>query len=181
MKKQKKRAQIQNESGFTLIELLLSIAIIAVIITAITYFSIDTFKAKAKSSVVLETQQNARHAFQQMTYYIRNSEDGLNVGGSSFAPTDPGTLHLNMGAGAGDDVVFDVNSGRLRITTGGGTPEYLTTDAVTVTSLLFENNSASGTPGNITMSMSLEYDNPSGAQEFNYSYDLQTSTSFRVE
>ncbi len=168
-----------KQKGFTLIELILSIAIIAIFITALTYFSIDVFKTKAKASSINEVQQNVRFAMQRLTYYIRNSEDGIDVGDSQFSPTDPGRLHLEMGAGANDDIVFDIDSNRLRIKIGNAAPVYLTISDVNITSLIFYNNSAPGTPGNITITLSAEFNNPGGRQEFNYSYDVETSTSLR--
>lgn len=171
---------MKKQKGFTLIELILSIAIIAVFITALTYFSIDVFKTKAKAGSVNEVQQNVRFAMQRMTYYIRNSEDGIDTGDSNFSPTDPGRLHLEMGSGANDDIVFDVDANRLRIKIGNAAPVYLTTADVNITSLVFYNNSAVGTPGNVTITLSAEFNNPGGKIEFDYNYDVQTSASLRT-
>jgi prepilin-type N-terminal cleavage/methylation domain-containing protein len=170
---------MRKEEGFTLVELILGITIIAVFITALTYFSIDVFRAKAKSTAALEVQQNARFVLQRLAYYLRNSEEGIDVGDSQFFPTDPGRLHVKMSPGASDDVIFDVDSNRLRIKIGPAAAVPLTTDEVSVVSLTFKNNSASSTPGNITINMTVEYDNPGGSKEFDYSYDVESSVSLR--
>lgn len=172
------KENIKKQNGVTLIELILSIAIISIFIVSLTYFSIDIFKAKAKSGAIVEVQENVRFAAQKMNYYIRNSETGINTGSSQFFPTDPGRLYLNMGAGAGDDVIFDVSSNRLRMSVGG-TPSYLMSDEIRVTHLTFKNNSAAGTPGNVTVNMTVENNNPGGKREFTYSYDVETSVSLR--
>ncbi|MBU1167138.1 type II secretion system GspH family protein [Patescibacteria group bacterium] len=171
--------QNKKTAGFTLIELILAIAILTIFLVALTYFNIDIFKAKAKSTAVAEVQENARFAMQKMTYYIRNSATGIDVSDSNFTPTDPGRLHVNMGAGAGDDVVFDVSSNTLQMSVGGGAATPITTGQSNVTSLIFENNSATGTPGNITINMTVEHNNPGGRQEYNYSFDVDTSVSLR--
>lgn len=168
-----------NQRGFTLIELILTISLTTVIVTAVSLFVIDLSRTKAKSTTVLEVQQNVRFAMNKMTYYIRNSEDGINGASSSFSPTDPGTLYLEMGAGGADDVVFDVSGGRLRMSVGGSS-EFLTTDDVVVSSLVFTNNTAIGSPRNVSIDLTLEFNNPGGKQEFEYSYSAQTSTSIRT-
>lgn len=166
-----------NQYGFTLIELILSIALTAVIISAASLFMIDIFKARSKSTTVLEVQQNVRFAMNKMNYSVRNSSGGINAGSSSFSPIDPGALYLEMGAGAADDVVFNVSGGRLQMTIGAGSPEFLTTNEVTVTSLIFTNNTAAGSPRNVSIDLDMEFTNPSGKKEFDYNYGAHTSVS----
>lgn len=173
----KKKDQKQN--GITLIELILSVAIISIFVVALSYFSVDIFKARAKSGAIVEVNENVRFAMQKMTYNIRNSESGFDAGSSVFYPTDPGVLHLNMGGGGNDDVVFSVVLNRLEMKVGNAAATPLTTDEIRVTSLTFKNNSVTGTPGNITINMTVEYNNPGGKREFTYSYDVETSVSLR--
>lgn len=169
----------QKNHGFTLIELIFTIALMVILGTAVALFATDIFKTKAKSIAVTEVQQNARFAMNKISYYIRNSENGINAGSSSFSPSDPGTLYLNMGTGPGDDIEFSIVSGRLQMTVGGGSPEFITTDEVQITSMIFTNNSSGSDVNNIGIAMDMQYDNQSSRQEFNYSYSIQNSVSTR--
>ena len=171
------RQKKNTEQGFTLIELILSIALTSIIIGAASAFMIDIFKARSKSTTVLEVQQNVRFAMNKMNYSIRNSAGGINAGSSSFSPTDPGSIYLEMGAGAADDIVFDVSGGRLRMTVGGGSPEFLTTDEVEVTRLIFTNNTVTGSPRNVSIDLAIQFANPGNKKEFEYNYDAHTSVS----
>lgn len=166
-----------HQKGFTLIELILTIALAVIVITSVSLFVIDILKTRAKSTSVAEVQQNVRFTMNKISYYIRNTEGGINAGSSSFSPTDPGTLYLEMGAGAADDVVIDVVSGRVRVTVGGGSSEFLTSDEVNVNSLVFTNNTASGSPRNIGVELDVEFNNPSNRTEFDYSYSANTSVT----
>lgn len=169
----------KKQSGFTLVELVLTIALTIILGTAVVLFANDIFKAKAKAIAVTEVQQNMRFAMNKMSYYVRNSDEGINTASSTFAPTDPGSLYLNMSAGATDDVVFSLSSGRLQIAIGAGSPEFLTTNEVELTSLVFTNNSTDTDIQNVSIDLSGRYRNTSDRQEFNYTYSIQNSVSTR--
>lgn len=174
MKKNFKRQQ-----GFTLVEIVLAFAIIAVFITSISYFAFDIMKTKIKGQTVLEVQQNARFAMQKMSYTIRHSAAGIDTGDSQFAPANPGRLHLNMGSGAGDDVVFDVNNGALRMQVGANPAVYLTTNETQITTLTFTNNSVPGGKGNISIKLTMEDRSINDKPEYNYTYSVENSVSIR--
>lgn len=168
-----------KQNGFTLIELIVSIGIISVFISGLAYFSIDIFKTKAKASSVAEVQQNLRFALQKMSTYILNSQEGIDIADSQFFPANPGRLHVNMGAGVGDDVIFNVSNNQIQITIGAATAVPITTDEIKINTLTFKNNSAANTPGNYTINISGQYNNLGTKKEFDYTYDVETSVSLR--
>lgn len=158
---------------------MLSIAIISIFITGLAYFSIDIFKSKAKASSVAEVQENVRFAMQKMSLYILNSQEGINNADSQFYPTNPGRLHVNMGPGAGDDVIFTVSSNQIQITIGAASAVPITTNEVKINTLTFKNNSSNNTPGNYTINITGQYNNLGTKKEFDYTYDTETSVTLR--
>ena len=62
-----------NKSGFTLIEILVSLAILSLIITGITIFSIQTIEAHTRSRAMQNAIENARFAIEGLSKRIRTS------------------------------------------------------------------------------------------------------------
>lgn len=168
--------------GFTLIEIILYIAIIAVFLVSVSYFALEILSGKAKVQASQEVQQNVRFVLEVMTQKIRGSENGIDVEDSNFG-SHPGRLHLEMGTGSSDDIIFYLDSSRLVMqegTDGEATSNYLTSDEVSVDNLVFTNLSETGTPGNIKIDLTVSFVNPSGAKQFEASTNIETSISLRV-
>lgn len=109
----------KNKDGFTLIEILLSLAILFLIITGVTVFSIQTIEAHTKSRAMQNALENARFAIEGLSKRIRtsnsiNSPDGLvpnigitdNVNNDTYAYVFTGDkLTVRKGGGAAQELV----------------------------------------------------------------------------
>src|SRR5688572_31439407 len=102
--------------GFTLIEFLLYFGLLAMVMGAVTVFTVDVVRSRNKTRVVAEVEQNARFGMSRILRSIRQA-DALDVGGSTF-DADAGVLSLEMAAPAADPTVFDLSGGVLRIKEG---------------------------------------------------------------
>ncbi|MFC1595128.1 type II secretion system protein J [Patescibacteria group bacterium] len=168
------------QEGFTLIETLIYIAIIGMVVSSFVVFSISVSNSRNKTYVVQEVQANARTALDIMSQKIRAST-GVNTGSSTFG-SDPGVLSLSMADGARNPTVFDLNQndGVLRITEGVSSAVPIVSDEVKITNLVFLDLTSDGSfRENIRINMTVEYDNPSGDKEFEYSQTLQTAIGIR--
>ena len=154
-----------NKKGFTLVEILLYIALVAVIITSITYFTWDVIYGGIKTYVMREVQQNARFSLERMTYEIEKAQ-GINSISDNELILDNGT--------AGPDVIFrfdDINN-KITIQIGSGSEEDLTSEAIEVTNSYFYNRSyiypgaSEYATENVKIVMTLNYYNPDDLQEW---------------
>lgn len=76
--------------------------------------------------------------------------------------------------------IFDVSSGTMRISEGGGPNILLTNSHVTVNSLLFENiSSTSSTDRIIRVSFTIDYKNQNGRNEYTFSKSFIGSATMR--
>ena len=61
-------------TGFTLTEVLVYVAVLSIIISAVSGFLIWTVRSNTKAKVMRETQDNARRAMEIMTYEIKEAK-----------------------------------------------------------------------------------------------------------
>jgi prepilin-type N-terminal cleavage/methylation domain-containing protein len=165
--------------GFSLIEVIIYIAVIGLAVVAIASFSFSIANSTSKNYVVQEVQGNTRTALNIITQRILAAE-AVNTGSSTFG-TDPGVLSLQMADAAKNPTVLNLTAddGVLQITEGASAAVALTTDEVNVTNLVFTNLTPSGARENIRIQMTIEFNNPSGDKEFEYSQSITTSITLR--
>lgn len=165
--------------GFTLVELLIYIAIFAFLAVGFVSFSIALSNVKAKALVSSEVQSNGRVALGLITQRIK-SANGVNLGTSAFG-VDPGVLSLSMASSTLNPTIIDLdqNDGRVRIKEGLQPSVFVTSDSVKVTNFMFTNLSSLSSRENIRVEMNIEYDNPSGDVEYQFSQNLRSAASLR--
>jgi len=165
--------------GFTLIEFIVYIGIVGVVLLVAGAITLNIFYGKAKLTAVEEVSQNARFAVEKIAYTIRNAQavDSPSVGVSAA------TLELEM---LNNSIEFEADDDQIKMTesTGRGqdkikTSFIITSDEVKITSLQFANLSYSDTPGTVRVQMTIEYNNPSGRQEREYSKTFYTTANVR--
>ena len=152
--------KIQTKKGYTLLELLLYLGIFSVIISAVVYFAWNIIYGGVKSSRLNEVSYSARYSAERIKYEIKNAS-GITAGGSNFGvnlATTPGSkLTLTSATLARNPIVIDVTSGTLRITLDTNPVVNLTSTNITVTNLVFMNNSSGDSKTkNISFALTLE-------------------------
>ena len=168
-----------NRKGFTLVETIIYIGIIGAVAASFVSFSIFISNSRNKTYVGQEVQANSRTALNFISQKIKMS-NGVNIGLSTF-DIDPGVLSLSMANPAVNPTIFslDADNGILQITEGANPPVNVVSNKIKVTNLMFTNQTVLGERENVSIDMTLEYDNPSGDVEFNYSHDIRTTVGVR--
>lgn len=158
-------------------EVILYIALIAVILTAVTYFAWDIIYGGVKTFAIREVQQNARFAIERMEYEIRKSE-----GVSSFA-TD--TLVLANGTDPDVTLRFREPENKITLQFGSDPEQDLTTEEVEVTNgrftyleYTYPGASAPATE-NIKMEMDFNFYNPQDLQDWLAEEHFETSVEIK--
>jgi type II secretory pathway pseudopilin PulG len=169
----------KNISGFTLVESLIYIGVLAMAITGFVYFIISITNARNKSYVAEEVQTSMRSALEVVSRRIRNAS-GVNDASSTYV-IDPGVLSLAMVASAKNPTIInlDANDGTMFLKEGTSTAVAITSNNVKVTNLVFTDLTGGGERRNIKVEMTMEYNNPSGDVNFNFSQSLETAVSLR--
>ena len=170
---------VLQPQGFTLIELILYLGIAAGVITSLTLFSLTIGGTRQKALVASEVQSNMRFANEIISQRIR-AADGINIGPSTFG-SDPGVLSLSMADASKDPTIIDLTAddGILRIKEGASAAVPLTTDEVKVTNFQLTDLSAAASKGNIRFELTIEFDNTSATNEFDFSQSTENSVSLR--
>lgn len=161
-------------SAFTLIEAILYLALVVIVISATSALFGMIVQARTRNRTVSEVEQQGRQIIDTITQAIRNADDVADPlpGGAQS------TLELVMYDIADDPTIFDLDNGIVRISEAGGAQIPLNSPQVTVTNLLFENDSRSSTPGLIRVEFTIEYSGD-GSADVTYSQIFTSSASLR--
>lgn len=121
--------------GVSLIETVVYVGIVAIILAALVTFSVDLFRQHAKTTTIMEVEQNARFAIEKISAAVRSARDAtLPAPGANGS-----TLSLTMGDTTVSPTEFRLSSGMLERRQGTGSWVRLTASSVIVTSLTFRN------------------------------------------
>jgi len=163
------------QAGYTLIELLLYIAMVGVLLAAVTAFFGMATDARVKNQSITEVNEQATYALDIITQVVRNGTgiSGPAVGASSSQ------LTVVVPTASLSPTVFDVSGGVLRIKEGAGAATTLTNSKVQVNSLTVTNLTRSGTSDVVQISLSLSRVNPSNMNQFDYAKTFTTSVGVR--
>lgn len=146
------KARTTDNSGFTFIELILYVAILGIFLTSSVLFAWDVMYGRVKSQTHQEVIHNARLVTKRIQTEIKNASSITSATGSTLtlATADPAT----------NPTIIDLNAGRVRIGYGSTgdcpitAPCFLTSDWVTVDSLLFTDLS-SGSSENVQFTVTI--------------------------
>ncbi len=166
--------------GFTLLEFIIYFGLIAIVVGAITAFSVDVLKTRSKTAVIAEVEQNMRFGMQRILRTVRQATK-LNVGASTFG-SDAGVLSVDMAAASNTPTVFDLSGGVLRIKEGSGAATPLTSPLVTVTKLRFAKDNLGGNNNAVTTEMTVVWNGgASGDATFIYSSSASATAVIRKD
>jgi Tfp pilus assembly protein PilW len=158
--------RINSKKALSLVEILLYLAVLSVLITTISAFLYIVLSGRIKSQTVSEVEEQGVQVMNIITQTIRNSE-GVNI---PVAKSSSNSLSLEVDSPPDNPTVFSVKSGILEIAEGGGQSIELTNSKVTITNLTFYNLARnSNRPDSIKVEFTLEYNNPEGRNEYDYS------------
>ncbi len=166
---------IHNSSvGFTIVEMILYVAIVAIFMTGMVYFTMDIVYGRVKSFTHQEVNQNIRFASGRISYEMKNAKSVNSISGS--------TISLEMADIDRNPTVFDISGDRLRIgygVTGNcpvSSPCFLTSNKVVVSNLTFTDLTSGGW-ANIKFSITVEAQGD--RREFQKSETYETSVELR--
>lgn len=179
MNKKYKNLSTLRDDGFTFVELIIYIAIMALIVFGFVGYILSISRAGNKAYVTQEVQANARTALDIVSQKIRTAT-GVNTGSSTF-DLDPGVLSLSMADASKNPTIISLTAddGLLRVKEGAADYKNIISDKVKVTNLVFSNLTPSGERKNIGVRITVEYNNPGGTIEYDYSQNLETAVSLR--
>jgi hypothetical protein len=158
--------------GVTLIEALIYVVLASLMLLSMGIFVSDIILGREKAFVINENQHVSQIAFEHMEREIEQAVT-LNTGSSTFG-SHPGVLSIGHLIGSLDPTVFDISAGRLRMTQGVNTPEFLTPAWMTVTNLVFTNLS-NGSQNVVRIEMTVETNRANGAADFTANRSYVTS------
>ena len=170
-----------NNRIFTLIEMLAYIAVLAVIITAISSFLFWAIRSNTKIRAMRETLDNARRAMEIITYEIKGAR-------SIYAPTTTSTqlslqtLHYLPDGERTTYIDFylcGIASTTLCLKKESQDPIALTSDRVEVKSLSFTRIATSATYPSLEVNLTIEYKNPAKLPGYQASVNLISTASLR--
>lgn len=165
----------RKNAGFTLIELLLYIALVGILLSAVTSFFITIADAKIKNQGVTEVDEQGAFIIEQLTQTVRNATSitspAAGATSSGFTVVVP-TASLSP-------TIASLSGTTLQIKEGAGADTALSNGNVRVTSFTVSNLSRSGTAGILQISFILERINNSGRSEYDFQRTFTTSVGLR--
>lgn len=115
--------EMKKKSGFTLLELLMVVALIGLILVAITQILGATLAGSNKSQGLQVVKQNGQFAISTMSRLLRQSSSVMTCGNGMLEFIVPES-------GTNTTYRFDVNSNRLRKTVNGTIVSWVTDSSV---------------------------------------------------
>ncbi len=165
----------KKNNGFTLVELLVYFGILVLLLLIIGTILFNVIQSKTKLETVQETSQNARTVMELISDRVRNAQSVTSPAqGASGAG-----LTLVMADATKNPTIFSVSSGKLQIKEGSGATTTVSSDNVTISSILFSNVSYSGQPGSVRIQMTISSSDTTGRREYTNQETFYTTVTTR--
>ena len=169
------------KKGFTLIEVLIYIAVLVVIITAVSAFFLWGIRSNSKTRVMRETLDNSTRAMEVLTREIKeafsiytetstfDSNPGqLSLETTKYLPTGESTTYID----------FYLCNDQLCLKKESQDPVALTSDKVKVTNLVFSRVITNEIPS-VQVNLTVDYNDLTGQPEYQASVNLTSTISLR--
>ena len=163
------------QAGYTLIELLLYVAIVGVLLSAVTAFFGSTVDARVKNQTINEVNTQGIFALDYLTQTIRNATSIT----TPIAGASDVQLTLVVHTASLSPTVFSLSSGQLQVKEGANAAVALTGSPVQVTALSVKNLTRSGTTGVVQVTLTVSRTNPNNRNEYDYQRTFTASAALR--
>ncbi|MFC1789381.1 type II secretion system protein J [Patescibacteria group bacterium] len=169
----------KKNKGFTLIEMIVYIAILSVIVVALSSFLMWVLKANAKSNSIKEVLDSSRRFMEIITYEIKGAK-------SIYLPTTTSTqlsLETIRYFPDGENstyIDFYLATSTIFLKKESQGPVAITSDKVEVNSLSFSQIQSTSTFPSIQISLEISYKNPDNRLEYTSSINLTSTITLRV-
>lgn len=161
--------------GFTLIELLLYVALIGILLGAVTSFFITSVDARVRNQSTVEVNEQGNFALERIAHVIRNASaittPATGTTSSGFTATVP--------TGSLSPTILSVAGGVLQLKEGSAAATAITNSNVRVTSLSVANLTRAGAPSILQITLTLARYNPANQAAYSYSRTFTTSVGLR--
>jgi len=164
----------RKTAGFTLLEFIIYMALVTVIISAVSQLGFNIIVNKEKTETVEEISYNARFGMTKITDAVHRAEliNTPLVGATST------TLSLKMASSSEDPTIFSISGGILQVQVGSNSPVDITSNEVTVSPLEFSNVSYPTASGTVRITATIESASSSQKiKSYNFSKTFYTTAN----
>jgi len=165
----------KKQTGYTLIELLLYVAMLGVLLGAVTVFFGMTTDARLKNQSINEVNDQGTFALDYIAQTVRNA---TSISSPAAAATGS-QLTVAVPTSTLSPTVLNVASGVLQVKEGTAVPVPLTSSKVQVVAFSATNLTRSGTSGIVQISLTLSRVNAASRNEYDYQRTFTTSVGVR--
>lgn len=165
-----------HSKGISLVETLVSIAIMALLVLCATALLTTTSGTEKRNRAVTEVEWQASALMAAITQSVRNASAITSP--ATGATSTSLTLTLS-GVPAESPTVYSTTSQILFVSKAGGAATRMSSSAVNVTSLSFQNITPSGTKGAVRITMTISSNNPNNKTGLTYSTTRTTTVTLR--
>jgi len=172
-----------TKKGFTLIEILTYVAVLAIIISAVSSYFLWATRSNAKIRAMRETLNNATRTMEIITYEIKEAK-------SIYVPTSlfdshPGQLSLQTlkylpEGEAVSYIDFYLCGDRLCLKKESQNPIAITSDKIKVSKLEFIRLADFSTAPSVQINLEVDYKDPADRSEYQASVNLTSTASLRI-
>ena len=165
------------KKSFTLTEMLVYVAVLAIIVLAVSSFFLWTTRSNTKTRAMREALDNSRRAMEIMSSEIKEAK-------SIYTPTTTSTqlsLETTKYLPAGEETTyidFYLCGTQLCLKKESQNPIALTSDRVEVNNLIFSQIITGGNPS-VQIDLGINFKNPQNRPEYQASVNLKSTASLR--
>lgn len=158
--------------------MLIYIAILSIVIVALSSFLVWVIRSDAKTSAMKEVLDNSKRVMEIIAHELRGAK-------SIYGPTSTSsqlsleTLRYFPEGESSSFADFYMGTSTIFLKKESQDPIAITSDMVEVKKLVFTQISATSTNPSIQISLEIEYKNPSNRPEYEANFDSTTTISLR--
>lgn len=171
-----------RKKGFTLVEILVYIAVLSIVVLAVSGFFLWIVRSDGKARAVWEVSDNARRVTEILALEIKEAKNIYTP--TSVFSTSSGQLSLEtekyLPQGETETYIdFFLCEKRLCLKKEGQGPVALTSEQVEVNNLEFNLIAATSTAPSVRINLKIDYKNPAENPEYQASFNTTTTISVR--